>query len=349
MSKVSGDASHGIPGFEAASFRAWVAREMPDVVGDVRASLVAGGKSNLTYAVDVGTAHQWIVRRPPLGHVLATAHDMNREFRVMSALRKTSVPVPRTIGLCRDQAVLGATFYVMERCPGTPYRRAEELEALGERRTRIISERLVDTLVSLHAVRPSEVGLADFGRPKGYLSRQVVRWGEQLEASSSRDLPEARELHRRLSRRVPQEGSTAVVHGDFRLDNILVDTDDTVTAVLDWEMATLGDPLSDLALMLTYHRLCGLPGAVAEVVSDASAAPGFITEREALERYSKANALDLTDISFHMGLAAFKLAVILEGIHYRHASGHTVGAGFESVGSSVRPLLELGLQALKEH
>jgi aminoglycoside phosphotransferase (APT) family kinase protein len=336
------------PGLDLEALGAWFATAVPGAGARLRGTLVAGGKSNLTYVV-TDEASEWIVRRPPLGHVLATAHDMAREYRVMAALRDTGVPVPRTYALCRDIGVLGAEFYVMERCPGTPYRRATELAALGADRTRAISERLVDTLAALHAVEPESVGLGDFGRPEGFLARQVARWKKQLDASRTRDLPAADELHRLLASNVPAESATGIVHGDFRLDNALVDEDDRVSAVLDWEMATLGDPLTDLALMLTYHRLGADAGEGSESVSDVSAAPGFLDERAVIERYAQGSERDLSGFGFYLGLAAFKLAAILEGIHYRYLNGQTVGAGFDHIGEAIHLLLDAGLTAMKEN
>jgi len=339
-------AQEQLPGLDLDRFSPWFRATVPGVGSEPTASLIAGGKSNLTYEVSDGQ-QTWIVRRPPLGHVLATAHDMVREYRVMSALQDTDVPVPRTYALCRDDSVLGAPFYVMERMRGTPYRRAEELAALGPERTRAISERLVDTLTTLHAVEPASVGLADFGRPEGYLARQVARWKKQLDASYCRDLPAAEELHARLAADVPPESAAGIVHGDYRLDNVLVDTDDQPTAVLDWEMATLGDPLTDLALMVVYQRLGEL--VAGNAVADSASAPGFITEDEIVARYAMHSNRDLSRFGFYLGLASYKLAAILEGIHYRHLHGQTVGLGFENVGPAIHPLLDTGLTALKEY
>ena len=336
------------PGLDLDVLGAWFAAEIPGAGGRLRATLIAGGRSNLTYVVTDG-AQEWIVRRPPLGHVLATAHDMAREYRVMSALQDTNVPVPRTFAMCTDPAVLGADFYVMERCAGTPYRSAAELQLLGPKRTRTISERLVDTLAVLHAVDPASVGLGDFGRAEGFLGRQVARWKKQLDASYTRDLPAADELHRRLAESVPAESAAGIVHGDYRLDNVLVDEADQVVAVLDWEMATLGDPLTDLALMLVYFRLDAEAGDGSDAVSNVSAAPGFLDERAIIERYSCGSDRDLSGFGFYLGLAAFKLAAILEGIHYRHFHGQTVGAGFDRIGEAIHPLLDAGLHALKEN
>jgi aminoglycoside phosphotransferase (APT) family kinase protein len=235
----------------------------------------------------------------------------------------------------------------MERMAGTPYRRAAELAVLGPERTRAISERLVDTLTTLHAVEPASIGLADFGRPEGYLARQVVRWKKQLDASHCRDLPAAEELHARLAADVPPESAAGIVHGDYRLDNLLVDADDQPTAVLDWEMATLGDPLTDLALMVVYQRLGEL--VAGNAVADAASAPGFLTEDEIVARYATHSNRDLSRFGFYLGLASYKLAAILEGIHYRHLHGQTVGEGFANIGGAIHPLLDTGLTALKEY
>lgn len=334
------------PGLDLDRLGAWFAANIPGAGGTLQASLIAGGKSNLTYVVSDGSA-EWIVRRPPLGHVLATAHDMSREYTVMSALHDTPVPVPVTYGFCDDDAVLGAPFYVMERAVGTPYRKDAELAALGEDRTRVISERLVDTLAALHAVDPLEVGLGDFGKAEGYLARQVSRWKKQLDASYCRDLPAADELYRLLAEDIPTESAAGIVHGDFRLDNVLVDDEDRITAVLDWEMATLGDPLSDLALMLIYHRLGAAGGG--DMVTNASAAPGFLGEAEIIKRYEHGSDRDLSRFGFYLGLAAFKLAAILEGINYRFLQGQTVGKGFDNIGDAIHPLLDAGLTAINEN
>lgn len=335
-----------LPGLDLDRFSDWWRATVPGVGAASSARLIAGGKSNLTYEVSDGTTG-WIVRRPPLGHVLATAHDMVREYRVMAALRQTDVPVPAMYALCQDDAVLGAPFYVMERVEGTPYRTAAELTELGPERVRAISTGLVDTLAALHAVDPAAIGLADFGRPDGFLGRQVRRWKKQLDASYTHDLPAAVELHARLSADVPAESTTGIVHGDYRLDNVLTDDKDRPAAVIDWEMATLGDPLTDLALMIIYGRLA--EESTGGVNADAPVAPGYLSEDEIIERYSARSERDMSRFGFYLGLAAFKLAAILEGVHYRYLHGQTVGEGFDAVGAAVEPLLETGLIALKEY
>jgi len=333
-----------LPGLDLERLCAWWPDHVGTPAGELRATLIAGGKSNLTYEVTDGAA-TWIVRRPPLGHVLATAHDMAREYRVMTALRTTEVPVPETFALCQDPEVIGAPFYVMDRVAGTPYREARELAPLGADRVRAISIRLVDTLAMLHQVDPTEVGLADFGRAEGFLTRQVARWKKQLDASHTRDLPAADRLHARLAASLPPESAPGIVHGDYRLDNVLIDERDELVAVLDWEMATLGDPLTDLALMVVYQRMGSTAGAL---VSDVASAPGYLSEDEVLQQYAAAGGRDLSRFGFYLGLAAFKLAGILEGIHYRYLHGQTVGSGFEHIGEAIHPLLAAGLSALDQ-
>jgi aminoglycoside phosphotransferase (APT) family kinase protein len=333
------------PGLDLARLRAYLDEQRPGLAtGELDAEVVQGGRSNLTYIVRDGTA-QWVVRRPPLGHVLPTAHDMKREFRVISGLHTTAVPVPEALLLCEDKDILGAPFYVMEFVTGTPYRKAEELIALGPARTKAIADSLVDTLVDLHAVDPESVGLGDFGRPDGFLERQLRRWKKQLDGSRSRDLPGIDELHDRLAAFVPESGAPSIIHGDYRLDNVLVDGDDRITAVLDWEMSTLGDPLTDLALMIAYAERSAVN---LTFVSNATSAPGYPSTDTVIARYAERSGRDVSQLNWYIGFAFFKLAVILEGIYFRFSKGQTVGSGFEQVGAGVAPLVAHGNEILKE-
>ncbi|RXS81835.1 phosphotransferase family protein [Streptomyces sp. TM32] len=333
------------PGLDLERLRAHLDRERPGLTGGpLRARLIEGGRSNLTYRITDGTG-SWVVRRPPLGHVLATAHDMRREHRVISALHDTPVPVPEALLLCEDESVIGAPFYVMELVEGVPYRTAAQLAPLGPERTRAVVLSLVDTLVELHAVDPEAVGLGDFGRPEGFLERQLRRWGKQLSASKNRELPGIDELHEALGRALPASPAPTVVHGDYRLDNVLVGTDDTLKAVLDWEMSTLGDPLTDLGLLVMYSSDLGLPESP---VSTTSGAPGHPTPAELIERYAARSGRDTSALAWYTAFAWFKLAVILEGIHYRFTLGQTVGAGFDRIGELVPVFIDHGLTTLKE-
>ncbi|MQA77345.1 MAG: phosphotransferase [Streptosporangiales bacterium] len=323
------------PGLDLDRLRAYLDREHPGLIGtgELRGEVIGGGRSNLTYTVTDGRS-RWIVRRPPLGHVLPTAHDMSREYRVITALHDTSVPVPRTFLLSTESDVVGAPFYVMEHVAGTPYHDGEQLAAIGPERTRAIGLRLVDTLVELHAVDPASVRLADFGRPEGFLERQLRRWKKQLDASRSRDVPRIDELHERLGAAVPVSPRAAIVHGDYRLDNALVDDEDRISAVLDWEMSTVGDPLSDLALLVMYAD----PAAV----GNASHAAGYPGTEEMVTRYAERSGRDVSGLEWYVALAYFKLAVICEGIHLRFSHGQTVGEGFEHIGTHVGPLVAGG-------
>ncbi|MGW1023301.1 phosphotransferase family protein [Streptomyces sp. NPDC002577] len=340
------------PGLDLDRLRQRLDRERPGLVsGPLTGRLIEGGRSNLTYAVSDGAA-KWVVRRPPLGHVLATAHDMKREHRVISALHPTAVPVPRPVLLCEDEDVVGAPFYVMEYVDGTPYRTAEQLAPLGPDRTRAAVLGLVDTLVELHAVDPAEVGLADFGRPEGFLDRQLRRWGKQLDASRNRELPGIEELHAALGRELPASPASAVVHGDYRLDNVLIGPAsepirgaDEIKAILDWEMSTLGDPLTDLGLLVMYSVPLEMPDSP---VSTTATAAGHPDPAELIERYAARSGRDVSAVSWYTAFAWFKLAVILEGIHYRYTLGQTVGAGFDRIGDLVPVFIEHGLTTLQE-
>jgi aminoglycoside phosphotransferase (APT) family kinase protein len=338
-------ASDHPPGLDLDRLRGLLERERPGLArGPLTGRLIEGGRSNLTYEVSDGSS-KWVVRRPPLGHVLATAHDMKREHRVISALHPTKVPVPVPVLLCEDEEVLGAPFYVMEFMPGTPYRTADQLAPLGPERTRGAVLALVDTLVELHAVDPQAVGLGDFGRPEGFLDRQLRRWGMQLDASRNRELAGIDELHAALGRELPDSPAPAVVHGDYRLDNVLIGEDDSIKAILDWEMSTLGDPLTDLGLLVMYSEPLNLPDSP---VSTTATAAGHPSPAELIERYAARSGRDVSAVSWYTAFAWFKLAVILEGIHYRYTLGQTVGRGFDRIGDLVPVFIEHGLTTLQE-
>lgn len=332
-----------LPGLAPERLREYLDEAVPGLVsGPLSGRMVTGGKSNLTYVVTDG-ADSWVVRRPPLGHVLATAHDMPREYRVMSALRDTAVPVPRTHVLCEDTSVLGAPFYVMEYVEGTPFRTREEIAPLGAAAIRQVAEALITTLGDLHSVVPEEVGLDGFGRPEGFLERQVRRWRKQLDASRNRDIPGIDELHEKLSATLPEQSASAIVHGDYRLDNVLVTSEGRINAVLDWEMATLGDPLVDLGLMLVYQHQPATGDS-----APATSAEGYPSPGELVGMYAATSGRDVSRLGWYVALGCFKLAVIAEGIHFRHSKGLTVGSGFDRVGEMVAPLVKRAHTMLKE-
>jgi aminoglycoside phosphotransferase (APT) family kinase protein len=320
-----------LPGLDLLALRVFLDGAVPGLVsGELSGEVIVGGRSNLTYVVTDG-ADRWVVRRPPLGHVLATAHDMGREYRVLTALHPTGYPVPETITLATDPGVIGAPFYVMRFVEGTVHR---EPSSLAPFVPSLVFD-LVDRLADLHAVDPAAVGLADFGRPDGYNERQVRRWKKQLDLSRSRSVQGLDELHERLSAAPPPVRQGTIVHGDYRIDNAIA-VESRIVGVLDWEMSTLGDPLSDVALLLLY-------------TSDRTVSvPGHPALADMIERYAARSGRDVSDLSWYRAMAAFKLAVISEGIHYRFIQGLTVGDGFDRVGERVAPLAAQGHDVLGE-
>ncbi|MFC5950468.1 phosphotransferase family protein [Pseudonocardia lutea] len=337
-------ATGAAPGPEALAALRSLLEEHGERPRELRASLLSGGRSNLTYTVTDGH-RSWVLRRPPLGHVLATAHDMGREYRVMAALATTPVPVPRTVLLDEAGELLGAPCYIMDKVEGTVLRDGADLDGVAPGDRARLAEAFVDALADLHTVDPAAVGLADLGRPDGYLERQVRRWRTQLAASRSRELHDLDRLAERLAQSVPPSRGGAIVHGDFRLDNAILDHTDParVLAVLDWEMATMGDPLADLALFALYWEgWAGLDNPFAATPTEH----GFPTTPGLLERYARRTGATLDDGGWYAGFAYFKFAAICEGIHYRHVSGLTVGEGFDRFGAMVPELARRGVAAL---
>jgi aminoglycoside phosphotransferase (APT) family kinase protein len=324
----------------------WLDGEQPGLrAGPVTGELITGGKSNLTYRITDG-ASVWALRRPPLAHVLPSAHDMAREFRVISALGGTDVPVPRAIALCQDPEVLGAPFYLMSFVDGVVFDTPERLAELTPELARTACEELVDTLLELHSIDPAGVGLADFGRPDGYLARQVKRWHAQWQASETAPRPELDQLVERLNAAMPAQGPPAIVHGDYRLTNVIYRTDVTgLAAVVDWEMATLGDPLADVGLLAVYHRLAAVSDGVMPAMSPDN---GFLSADQMAARYAEKAGRDLSQLDWYIAFGYYKLAVISEGIHYRYLQGKTVGEGFSQMGDRVPRLLDAALGLLAD-
>lgn len=312
----------------------------------LQAELITGGKSNLTYRVSDGT-QRWVVRRPPLGHVLSTAHDMAREYHVMDALAPTSVPVPAMVALCEDPNVMGTPFYVMEAVEGEVLRSSADMVGLTPCARADIAHQLIDTLADLHQLDPPSIGLGEFGHPASFLERQVRRWTAQLAQSRSRDIPGFDELAADLARTLPVTQRSAIVHGDYRLDNMIIgqgSTGPTIRAVLDWEMATLGDPLCDLGLIPVYAE--PVPGIVGIVSDGMGPHNGFPPLHTLFDQYADRSGLDVSGLAWYIALGYYKLAVICEGIYYRYAAGQTVGGGFDHIGEIVAPLVTAGREAL---
>ncbi|MFA1538311.1 phosphotransferase family protein [Actinomadura monticuli] len=362
---VDAELPAGVPGIDVPRLAAWLARELPGSGRITGVDLIAGGRSNLTYGITLDGGRRIVLRRPPLGHVLPTAHDMGREYRVLSALGGgTAVPVPKTLAFCDDEDVIGARFYLMDFVDGRVLRTREDAEDITPEQARGLSGALAEALAAIHTVDVKAVGLADFGRPTGYMERQLRRWGKQWDSSQEairatgtvRDLPEYDRLVARLAGRMPadapsgsggrggaspHQGWARLVHGDFRLDNALarLEPRPEIAAVVDWEMSTLGDPLSDLGLTLVYWAEA-TDAAELPVGATITSAPGFFTRREFTDRYAALTGFDLADLDFYVAFACFKLAVILEGIHARYLQKATVGEGFERIGAGVPVLLD---------
>ncbi len=339
----SGMAVDDVPGIpDASALARWLSANGIAGGEHLGITLIAGGRSNLTYRLDLGGS-RLVLRRPPLGHVLPTAHDMTREYRVLSALRDTDIPVPVTIANCTDPDLIGAPFYLMEYVEGHVLRTREDGEQLTPEQGRQLSERLAEMLSAIHRVDIAGVGLTGFGRPEGYLARQLARWQRQWELSNTREMPGYDRLVQRLVAGLPGHSDHTLVHGDFRLDNMLVTLgpDPAVAAVVDWEMSTLGDPLADLGLTLIYWADSDDPQwQDINVGASVTSMPGFFSRAELAARYAQLTGRDLSDIGYYMAFGCFKLAVVLEGIHARFLQHKTVGEGFEREGPAVPVLIE---------
>lgn len=320
---------------------AWLGRD------DLTVEQVSGGSSNLTFRVRSGD-DDWILRRPPMSHVLATANDMKREWTVQTALHDTDVPVPAIVRTCEDESVLGAPFYLMERLDGIVFNDASDVAHLDEAQSLACSYELMDVLARLHAVDPDAVGLGSFGKPTGFVTRQVGRWSTQWEKSKQRELPEIDEVARILAANIPPEGDASIVHGDYSFNNTMFfrDRPATMQAVLDWEMSTLGDPLTDVGMVAMYWGEVGeMMWAKREHPQPHRANAGFPSVDALLERYALTSGRDLSNIAFYRALATFKLACITEGAHARIAATDPERAS--TVDQSVRQLASKALEAAK--
>ncbi len=343
--------AEAVEGIDVERVTAWFAGHVPGAVPPLGFTLIAGGRSNLTYKVSDSAGHQWALRRPPTSHVLATAHDMAREHRVISALGPTPVPVPRTMGLCTDEAVNGSPFYVMELVEGHIVRDAEAVEAALEEPARWqAGMSLADTLAALHAVDVDAVGLGDFAKRDGYIDRQLRRWYTQFNDSQVPGADTAGivgAVHQRLAATVPEQLGTSIVHGDYRLDNTVLGDDGTVRAVLDWEICTLGDPLADVGLLMVYWTEPGDTAALTGVAP--TALPGFPRRKEVRDRYAAASGRDVGALDFYVAFGYWKLACILQGVYARYVGGAAAGdrSSVDGFATSVVQLAEQAMATLE--
>jgi len=352
-----------VQGIKMAEVTGWLLSHVDDLAAPLRFDLISGGRSNLTYAVTDGTGRKVVLRRPPVSHVLSTAHDMAREFRVISALRDTDVPVAPALAFCADEAVNDRPFYLMEFVEGHVLRDVSGTEAvLDQARRRVAGEQLIDVLAAIHRVDVDAVGLGDFARRDGYIERQLRRWHGQFGKSQEqakeigvyRPVPLVDEVHTILTDRLPAQQGTAIAHGDYRLDNTIMSGDGRIMAVLDWELCTLGDPLADVGTLLAYWAedpgRKGPSSAVATMAqSAATALPGFPSRVEIAARYAASSGRDLSNIGFYVAFAYWKLACILEGVFVRYAANAmgTGAADADILGPGVEDRARRALEALQ--
>ncbi|WP_433955646.1 phosphotransferase family protein [Janibacter indicus] len=302
-------------GIDEAAMTDWLVGLGVGLQAPLTYARVGLGQSNLTYLVTDAQGARLVLRRPPLGELLASAHDVAREHRILAALQGTDVPLPRVLGLCEDPAVTDVPVLAVSHVDGTVVDERADAEALSPAARHAIGLSLVDTLGRIHGVDLDAVGLADLASHKPYAARQLKRWAGQWELSRTRELPELERLTERLRTLEPEPGEVALVHGDCHLRNLIVDPDDaSVRAILDWELCTLGDPLADLGTVLAYWPQ---PGDPPTMRFDASMVEGFATREELVERYAEVTGRDLTHVPFWHGLGLWKLAIILEGVRRR--------------------------------
>jgi aminoglycoside phosphotransferase (APT) family kinase protein len=339
--------SESIKGVEVEPVTAWFEANIPGATGPLSFELIAGGHSNLTYGVTDASGHHFVLRRPPLGQVLATAHDMGREHKIIAALGPTDVPVAPALGLCTDLDVNGAPFYVMDFVDGRVLRDGAAAREISEAARTNASHSIADTLARIHAVDPDAVGLGDLGKKEDYIARQLKRWYGQWEKSKTRELPLVDQIHDELLAKVPHQGPASIVHGDYRLDNCMTDDDGNVIAVLDWEICTLGDPLADVGLLMVYWTEAA--DSTPMLLTAPTAQPGFLTRKEVLDRYAEASGRDLSQIDYYTAFGYWKLACIVEGVYARYlggSMGSSDPAAFEGFKIQVERCAEAAAEAM---
>ncbi len=348
---MQASAETGAPvGYDVNAVEAWIARHIPDLTPPLKWTRLEGGHSNLTYLIEGTLGRQAVIRRPPLGELLPKAHDMAREWALISALGKTAVPVPRALGFCGDVLVTGAAFYVMGRIDGRPLYSAADAERYAPPQLRReIGHSFIDVLAELHSIDPDAVGLGDLGKKDGYIGRQLKTWYRSWTASiepAQLDDPRAHALQKYFLEHAPEQGPARIVHGDYGLHNTLIGNDGRVAAVVDWEISTLGDPLADLAYALNQWAEPGDPPSVRGV--PPTALPGFPTRREMADRYAARTGRDLSMLDYYVGFNRWKSAAIVHGVYARYLEGKksTVGVDLSALKASILRSLELAEEAV---
>ncbi len=335
-------------GIDLARLTPWLTERLPELQPPLRFTRVGEGQSNLTFRVDDAAGHTMVLRRPPLGEILASAHDMEREHRILSGLASAGARVPRTLAYCDDPAVTGAPFYVMEHVDGLIVTKVETAERLSPGARTAAARSLVQTLTELQAVDLDAAGLGDFKRSESLASRQLRRWTRQWEASKTAELPVIEEVAELLAERLPEERESVLVHGDYRLDNAVVSEHGEVRAVLDWELCTVGDPLADVGLMVAYWNELGTVAGQAGALfrEPVTAVAGFPTGAELAAEYARASGRDLAELGFWIAFAYWKVAIIVEGVYRRWLNDPGNGSGAGELQPAVARLAGLGRAAL---
>ncbi len=339
------------PLVDESALQKFLAVHLPGSEAAVRAERIEAGHSNLTFLI-TRDSQQWVLRRPPRPPYLPTAHDVLREYRVISALAQTAFPVPRPILACEDTSIIGAPFYLMERVDGVVIRNALPPQFAAPSDRAAIADELIRTLVALHAVDYQAVGLGNLGKPEGYIARQLKRWMGQLDGARTRDIPELDDVSDWLHAQRPESPPATIVHGDFRLDNAMYapPPPPKILAVVDWEMSTLGDPLADLGYLLSFWREAGEPQAtpLPDDMGDVTSLPGFPTRAEVAARYEELSGRQVTHLTFYIVLAIWKLAILLEGSYKRHLAGTTDDPFFALLGEGVPALAKRAKDMMRE-
>ena len=309
-----------LPNGISENVESWLVANIAGAVAPFSYVQIAGGHSNLTFAVTDAAGNRYVLRRPPLGHRLASAHDMGREHRIIAALAASDVPVAPALGFCDDPAVNDLPFYVMRFVDGLVVRDKEFAEkSLTPAARRRASESLVDTMARIHAVDINRVGLADLGKHEGYIARQLKRWHQNIVDQRTRDLPLVEQVYEELMRRIPEQKGVSIVHGDYRLDNCMVNADGDVIAVLDWEICTLGDPMADVGLLMVYWN--GPHDEASAWSNTVCTADGFLDRADLARRYAEKSGRDISQLDFYTAFAFWKLACIIEGVYARYLGG----------------------------
>lgn len=308
-----------IDGINNENVTAWMQQEISGLAAPLQFELITGGHSNLTFKCTDANGNAYVLRRPPLGHVLESAHDMGREFKIISALQEADVPVPKTWGLCKDVTVNEAPFYIMDYVEGTVLNDSVIGAEYGAEYRADLSVDVIDILARLHQINPDDVGLGDLGRKEAYIARQMKRWTGQWEASKTHEIPAMEETARLLLENMPEQIGATIVHGDYRLGNMLVGGSQ-VKAILDWELCTLGDPLADVGYLLNNWVA---PGEIEQREGDQSptAAGGFASREELCELYTKKTGRDLSGINYYRAFSHWRLAAIGQGVYKRYLMG----------------------------